>query len=64
MIKFLVYAAIVLVCLFLFVLVGSAMLWVVIKLLRSLFPKKFAPDKKREKDEAYQDGGYHGNSCR
>lgn len=52
MIKFLVYAAIVLVCLFLFVLVGSAMLWVVIKLLRSLFPKKFAPDKKREQDEA------------
>ena len=51
MIKFLVYAAIVLVCLFLFVLVGSAMLWVVIKLLRSLFPKKFTPGKKREKDE-------------
>lgn len=51
MIKFLVYAAIVLVCLFLFVLIGSVMLWVVIKMLRSLFPKKFAADEKRESDE-------------
>ena len=51
MIKFLVYAAIVLVCLFIFVLIGSVMLWVIIKMLRSLFPKKFAASKKREKDE-------------
>ena len=51
MIKFLVYAAIVLVCLFIFVLIGSVMLWVIIKMLRSLFPKKFAVGKKREKDE-------------
>ena len=51
MIKFLVYAAIVLVCLFIFVLIGSVMLWVIIKMLRSLFPKKFATSEKREKDE-------------
>ena len=51
MIKFLIYAAIVLVFLFLFVLVGSAMLWVVLKILRSLFPYKFQPNKARHKDE-------------
>lgn len=52
MIKFLVNAAVVLVFLFLFVLVGSAMLWVVLKILRSLFPEKFRPGAKRIKDEA------------
>ena len=51
MIKFLVNAAIVLVFLFIFVLIGSVMLWVIMKILRSLFPKKFAVGKKREKDE-------------
>ena len=51
MIKFLVYAAIVLVFLFLFVLVGSAMLWVVLKILRSMFPHKFRAGKARELDE-------------
>lgn len=51
MIKFLIYAAIVLVFLFLFVLVGSAMLWVVLKILRSMFPHKFQPGKARNSDE-------------
>ena len=51
MIKFLIYAAIVLVFLFLFVLVGSAMLWVVLKILRSLFPHKFQPGKARKSDD-------------
>ena len=41
MIKFLIYAAIVLVFLFILTLIGSAMLWVILKLLRSLFPDKF-----------------------
>ena len=51
MIKFLIYAAIVLVFLFLFVLGGSAMLWVVLKILRSMFPHKFQPGKARNSDE-------------
>lgn len=51
MIKFLINAAIVLVFLFVLVLIGSLMLWVIMKILRSLFPKKFAPDTKREGDE-------------
>lgn len=51
MIKFLVSTAFVLVFAFLFVLLLSVMLWVVMKVLRSLFPAKFAPDKKREKDD-------------
>ena len=51
MIKFLVSVGFVLVFLFIFVLIGSVMLWVVMKILRSLFPKKFATSKKREKDE-------------
>lgn len=51
MIKFLINVGFVLVFLFIFALIGSAMLWVIMKVLRSLFPKKFAPDKKREKDE-------------
>lgn len=51
MIKFLIYAAIVLVFLFILTLVGSAMLWVVLKILRSLFPHKFQPGKARNSDE-------------
>lgn len=41
MIKFLVTAAIVLICLFIFVLVFCLMVWVVMRLLRWLFPDKF-----------------------
>lgn len=51
MISFLVNAAFVLVFLFVFVLLGSGMLWVVMRVLRSLFPQKFK-GKEREKDEA------------
>ena len=50
MIKFLVTAAIVLVCLFILVLVSCLMVWVVTRLLRWLFPQRFggkaAPVKK------------------
>lgn len=51
MIKFLIYAAIVLVFLFILTLIGSAMLWVILKLLRSLFPQKFQPYGKRKEDK-------------
>lgn len=51
MIKFLIYAAIVLVFLFILTLIGLAMLWVILKLLRSLFPHKFQPGKARKSDE-------------
>ena len=30
---------------------SSAMFWVVVRVLRSLFPEKFKPGRKREKDE-------------
>ena len=43
MIKFLVTAAIVLVCLFVLVLVSCLMVWVVMRLLRWLFPQRFGP---------------------
>ena len=43
MIKFLVTAAIVLVCLFILVLVSCLMVWVVMRLLRWLFPQRFGP---------------------
>ena len=46
MIKFLVTAAIVLVCLFILVLVSCLMVWVVMRLLRRLFPQRFAPKAK------------------
>lgn len=53
MIKFLVTAAIVLVCLFVLVLVSCLMVWVVMRLLRWLFPRRFggkaAPVKKPKK---------------
>ena len=51
MIQFLITAAIVLVFVFILVLLGSGMLWVVVKVLSSLFPHRFKPGKKREKDE-------------
>lgn len=51
MIQFLITAAIVLVFVFILVLLGSGMLWVIVKVLRSLFPQKFKAGKKREKDE-------------
>ena len=51
MIKFLIYAAIVLVFLFILTLIGSAMLWVILKLLRSLFPEKFHPHGMRKEDK-------------
>ena len=46
MIKFLVTAAIVLVCLFILVLVACLMVWVVMRLPRWLFPQRFAPKAK------------------
>lgn len=53
MIKFLVTAAIVLICLFILVLVSCLMVWVVTRLLRWLFPQRFggkaAPVKKPKK---------------
>lgn len=53
MIKFLVTAAIVLVCVFILVLVLCLMIWVVTRLLRWLFPQRFgikaAPAKKSKK---------------
>lgn len=56
MIKFLVTAAIVLVCLFILVLVSCLMVWVVMRLLRWLFPQRFggkaASVKKRNTDRS------------
>lgn len=56
MIKFLVTAAIVLVCLFILVLVSCLMVWVVMCLLRWLFPQRFGgkavPMKKRNTDKS------------
>ena len=53
MIKFLVTAAIVLGCLFILVRVSCLMVWVVMRLLRWLFPQRFggkaAPMKKPKK---------------
>lgn len=43
MIQFLVTAAVVLVCVFILVLVLCLMIWVVMRLLRFLFPQRFAP---------------------
>lgn len=51
MISFLVNAAFVMVFLFVFVLVGSLMLWIVVKVLRSLFPERFNPSIRRQMDE-------------
>lgn len=56
MIKFLVTAAIVLVCLFILVLVSCLMVWVVMRLLRWLFPQRFGgkavPVKKKNSARA------------
>ena len=56
MIKFLVTAAIVLICLFILVLVSCLMVWVVTRLLCWLFPQRFgsktAPMKKRNTDKS------------
>ena len=51
MIKFLITAAIVLVFVFILVLLGSGMLWVIVKVLRSLFSQKFKAGKRRDEDE-------------
>lgn len=51
MIKFLVTALFVAVFAFILFLLVSAMLWVVVKVLRSLFPQRFKSGRKREKDE-------------
>lgn len=51
MVKFLVSAAFVIVFVFLFVLLLSVMLWVVMKVLRALFPGKFQPPVKRKNDD-------------
>ena len=60
MIKFLVTAAIVLVCLFILVLVSCLMVWVVTRLLRWLFPQRFggkaAPVMKRNTDRSQLPG--------
>jgi len=51
MIKFAITAVISLVCLFFIVVLLSLMAWVVVKMLRSLFPGKFNPVGKRMGDE-------------
>lgn len=51
MIQFLITAAVVLVFLFILVLLGSGMLWVIVKVLRSLFPQRLKAGKRREEDE-------------
>lgn len=51
MVKFLINAAFVLVFLFILLLLLSVMLWVVVKVLRALFPEKFKPAAKRSKDD-------------
>lgn len=51
MLQAMIYILIGLVFLFLVTVLGSAMLWVVMKMLRSLFPHKFSPGKKRKEDE-------------
>ena len=51
MITFLINAAIVLVFVFFLVLICSGMVWVVVKVLRGLFPDRFKPSGKRAKDE-------------
>lgn len=51
MISFLVSATFVLVFLFIFCLLFVCMFWVVMKVLRSLFPGRFSVCEKRKKDE-------------
>lgn len=56
MIKFLVTAVIVLICLFLMALMLCLMTWVITRLLRFLFPQRFRPapaaTKKKPKNKA------------
>ncbi len=49
MIKFLVTAVIVLICLFLMALMLCLMTWVITRLLRFLFPQRFAPKASAKK---------------
>lgn len=49
--KILIYVAFFLVFLFLFTLLACAMFWVVMKVLRSMFPAKFSGGGRRTKDE-------------
>lgn len=51
MIKFIITAVIVLICVFFIVLLGTLMLWVIVKMLRGLFPAKFTPSSNRKGDE-------------
>ena len=51
MISFAFQALVALVCVFVIVVLLSLMLWVVVKLLRFLFPQRFAPAAKRMEDE-------------
>lgn len=50
MVRFLISAAFILVFLFIFFLLCSAMLWVGMKVLRLLFPGMFKPSEKRSND--------------
>ena len=51
MISFMFQALICLVCLFFIVVLLALMLWVLVKLLRVLFPRKFSPAPQRMEDE-------------
>lgn len=51
MISFAFQALVALVCVFIIVVLLSLMLWVVVKLLRFLFPQRFAPSVNRIDDE-------------
>ena len=51
MMKVAVTSVIVLICLFFIVVLAALMLWVVVKMLRGLFPEKFSPTAKRTEDE-------------
>ena len=57
MIKFLVTAAVVLVCVFILVLVLCLMIWVVTRLLRWLFPQRFGGKtaQVKKKNSAHKD---------
>lgn len=50
MIRFLITAAVILVLLFVFFLLCSGMLWVVMKVFRLLFPGMFKPSERRSRD--------------
>ncbi len=50
MLQAMIWILIGLIFLFIVTVLGSAMLWVVMRMLRSLFPNKFATPDKRKKD--------------